>query len=416
MRESGAGSTLRRGLRRHWRIAMAVFMTWTAVATFYVLSLSPQYAAVSVVSIVPDGPEAASSDFISVTASRYAVAMTSTGRLQAIARQTGVSPDELEQSVTIDTTAPSANLRVTATFPDPQMSVSVANAVADNAVNLSQDTDQLSTTKVAPAAVQNPSFASSRWVLFALLLLAGAALAAWIAYLRQRLEPTVQDEADLERVTGVRSLMSIDARVSTPNDADSRTIAMRQAQALQLALPHVVGGSLHQITLVGVGTARGTATAAYLLAKTLARGERVLLIDEDVDATLSGLVHDVTRTPLNDALSAGHAPPLPPQSHTGMQLLAQPKTGQSIDVHEIDIRTWTDFLEGTAQDWDKVVLATPIFEADAEFRQRPLPSSNAVLVVPRGASEAAVRVAARRVRLIHGDLRGSMIFDGPADS
>lgn len=414
--EAGAASTLWRAVRHRWWIIAAVLIPWTLLASAYVLTMPPQYSAVSVVSIVPDGPEAASGDFISATASRYAVAMTSTSRLRGISQDTGVPTEELQDSVTVDTTAPGANIKVTATFDDPQTAMAVANAVADNAVSLGDDSEQLSTAKVSSAVLQDASLMSSRSVLLAVLLMAGGALSLWVAFVVQRLRPVVRDEEDVERASGVPSLVAIDGRLSTPHGADAQIAALRQAQALQLALQRVVAGSLRQVTFIGVGTSDGTAIAAHLLAKTLSTGNRVLLIDADVgSAALSRMVDDINRSSLSEALEAGRSPSLPSDG-PGVLLLAQPDAGQGVGGRDVDADRWTQFLEGAAREWDKVVLAAPVFDGDGEFRQRPLPSSNAVLVVPEGASASGVSVAARRIRRIHGDLRGAMLFTGRADS
>ena len=414
--EPGVVSTVWRAVRHRWWLILAVLIPWVALTSAYVLTMPPQHSAVSVVSIVPDGPEAASGDFIAATASRYAVALTSADRLADISGETGVSSEDLQNSVTVTTTAPSANIQVTATFSDPQTAMAVADAVADQAVNLGSDSDQLSTTKVSSAVLQQGSLLSSRWVLLAALTIAGLGLSFWVAYVVERLRSSVRDEEDLERASGTVALASISGRLSTPHGSDTQTLALRQAQALQLALQRVVEGSLRQVTFVGMGTAGGAATAAYLLAKTASAGERVLLIDADVaSATLSRMPEDVPRSSLADALQAGQAPSLP-EKGPGTLMLTQPDVGQGVGGREVDARRWATFLEGAARDWDKVVLAAPVFDENGEFRQRPLPSKNAVLVVPQGASASAVGLAARRVRRIHGDLRGAMIFTGSAHS
>lgn len=404
-----------RAVRHHWWVVLLVLVPWTLAVSFYVFSQPPRHSAVSVVSIVPDGPESASSDFISVTASRYVMAMTSTDQLRQIAQETGVSTDQLRSSVTVENTAPSANLRVTATFEDPETAESVANAVAEEAVDLGQGADRFTIEEVAPAVLQEPSLSSGRSAPYAVLLLAGVALALWVAVVVQRFRPSVRNEQDLERVTGAPSLMVLDGRVSTPQGSSALPVALRQAQALQLALHHLVTDAVRQVTFVGVGAADGTATAAYLFARTLSAGESVLLVDADVgSATLSGVVGEMSCSPLAEGLETGR-PPLPsgvPEVH----LLSQSRGARGAGDPEGDAGKWVDLLDGAAQTWDKVVLAAPALDGDGEFQQHPLPSDNAVLVVPRGSSASAVELAARRVRHVHGDLLGAILYRGPADS
>ncbi len=395
--EPTRGSAAWRVVHHRWRIILLVLIPWALCVTAYVLSQPVQHSAVSVVSIVPDGAEAASSDFISVTASRYAVAMTSTGQLEEIADETGVSAEELQHSVTVDTTAPSANIKITATVDDPSTAKRVADAVADHAVDRERASDQLTTTKVSPAVLQKDSLLSSRPVLLTVLLLAGIALAVWVAFVVERTRPSVRTPDDLELAADALSLATVDGRRATTHRAASQAAALRQAQALQLALDQAVPGPLRQVAFIGIGATTGTAAAAHLLARTLSVGERVLLIDADMaSATLSRVAGDVPRSSVTEALESGRAP-----DHDA---------GRDVGVHQ-----WTALLEAAAVSWDVVVLAAPTFDRGGGFRQRPVPSTTAVLVVPQETSVSAVRAAARQVRLIHSRLPGAVLFRGPSD-
>lgn len=412
--EPTRGSAAWRVVHHRWRIILLVLIPWALCVTAYVLSQPVQHSAVSVVSIVPDGAEAASSDFISVTASRYAVAMTSTGQLEEIADETGVSAEELQHSVTVDTTAPSANIKITATVDDPSTAKRVADAVADHAVDRERASDQLTTTKVSPAVLQKDSLLSSRPVLLTVLLLAGIALAVWVAFVVERTRPSVRTPDDLELAADAPSLATVDGRRATTHRAASQAAALRQAQALQLALDQAVPGPLRQVAFIGIGATTGTAAAAHLLARTLSVGERVLLIDADMaSATLSRVAGDVPRSSVTEALESGRAPdPLP--GRAGLHLLGHPAAdhdaGRDVGVHQ-----WTALLEAAAVSWDVVVLAAPTFDRGGGFRQRPVPSTTAVLVVPQETSVSAVRAAARQVRLIHSRLPGAVLFRGPSD-
>ena len=395
--EPTRGSAAWRVVHHRWRIILLVLIPWALCVTAYVLSQPVQHSAVSVVSIVPDGAEAASSDFISVTASRYAVAMTSTGQLEEIADETGVSAEELQHSVTVDTTAPSANIKITATVDDPSTAKRVADAVADHAVDRERASDQLTTTKVSPAVLQKDSLLSSRPVLLTVLLLAGIALAVWVAFVVERTRPSVRTPDDLELAADALSLATVDGRRATTHRAASQAAALRQAQALQLALDQAVPGPLRQVAFIGIGATTGTAAAAHLLARTLSVGERVLLIDADMaSATLSRVAGDVPRSSVTEALESGRA--------------ADHDAGRDVGVHQ-----WTALLEAAAVSWDVVVLAAPTFDRGGGFRQRPVPSTTAVLVVPQETSVSAVRAAARQVRLIHSRLPGAVLFRGPSD-
>lgn len=412
----GAGATAWRVVRYRWRVLLLVLLPWTALVLVYVLSRPPQYSAVSVVSIVPDSAESAGSDFISLTASRYAVAMTSTRQLEGISRETGVSSEELQRSVTVDSTAPSANIKITATLDDPETAKAVADATADSAVASERGSEQLTTTKVSSAVLQKGSLLTSRTVILAALLVAGAALALWVATLVDRARPLVRRHEDLERAAGLPSLATVDGRGSAGHGAGAKAAQRQaQAQALQLALEQHVTRPLRQVTVIGVGAVRGTATTAYLLARALASGRRVLLVDADAGAaTLTRMAGDGPRSSVAEALESGRAPD-PPDGRAGLHLLTQTDGDGPHARRDASADQWADLLDDVSGRWDVVVLAAPMFDADGEFRQPPIPSSNALLVVPREASASAVRIAARRVRLIHDGRPGAVLFRGPSD-
>ncbi len=399
------------------RVVILVLVPWLALSLLYVASLPPRHSAVSVVAIVPQAPDVAVGDVVPLTASRYAVALTAPHRLERVSEETGVPVKDLQRTVTVDTTPPSGNIRITATAEDEDTATAVADAVAEEADSLDDDAADIATEEVSAAVLQEGSLLNSPVVLLAALSLVGLALALWAALLVERLRPLVRDEHDVERLVRAQSLAVLEGRSATPHGVTRQATAAVQTQGLRTALHGVLSATPRVVAVVGVGTSRGTADAALVVARTLATRERVLLIDADVRAaTLSRSSLDATTAPLDAAVAHGEVPRMAGLDR-GLLVLTQ---ADRDELREEDgERTVSDlsrFVTEAGELWDTIVLSAPVFSKGGDLVQSPVPGADAILVVPRGATQAAATTAARRVRRLHPELRGAVLHVGPSDS
>lgn len=410
-----AATSLGRALRYRWWLVALVLVPCAALSVAYTSSLPPRFTAVSVVALVPDNDEV-NLDLVDITTSRQAVSLTSTPRLQAVADQTGLSVDELQSGVTVETTSGSANLQITATTDDEQTSIAVADVVAAEALDLGTDVQQLTTVSVAPAVTRGASLLSSPWLLFAILLLASLALATWVAFVVERLRPRVRVDVDAEEAAGVPFLTQVAAvPAARLGDLTSQPRSQTEGRSLRFALTLLVPEVPRQLAVLGVGDSRGTASAAFLLAQSLAVRERVLLIDADVtEAMLTHGLPDVARASLAGALDQGGLPE--PPIGPGLVLLARDGDaavgtagGTAGGATEEQQAQALSELLLEQSGWDAVIVAAPAYDGDGLLRQAPVSTRDALLVVPRGARVDAVRGAARLATRLHEQLRGVVL-------
>lgn len=399
------------------RVVLLVLLPWLALSLTYVALLPEGNSAVSVVAVVPEDPDVAVGEVVPLTASRYAVALTAPQRLERVSDETGVPPQDLQRAVTVETTPPSGNIKITATAEDPDTAEDVADAVADEADTLSRGATDVGTEKVSAAVLQDRPLVRSPVVLLAGLTLAGLALALWAAFVVERVRPLVRDEHDIERVVGVRSLAVVNAHSSTPHGVTRKAAASVQAESLRVALQRVLSTHPRTVAVVGVGSSRGTADAALLVARTLATRERVLLIDGDArSASLSARSIDSPSAPVDVATESGRVPRMPGVDH-GLFVLTQPGHEEVSDADSArTVARLPGFVDAAGELWGTVVLSSPAFSAAGELEQSPMPAGDAVLVVPRGTPEAVLLTVARRVRRLHRNVRGAVLYTGPADS
>lgn len=413
-------TTLARAVRFRWWVVLLVAVPWIAASILYVRGIPPQHSAVSVVAIVPDNAEATFGDLITITASRYAVALTSASQLEAVSANTGVSVDDLRGAVRVETTADSGNIQVTATSPDSETALAVADAVADQTLKLGETVDGLKTVKVAPAVLQGKAVASSPAVLLTVLSVAGLVLALWLAFTLERLRPRVLTEKEAQRVSGVPSMGRLSSRgqgaLLHVTGAHRAALLPRRA-LIRSSVSQVLPGVPRRLALIGVGTSVGPATVAYQLAQSLSLlGERVLLIDGDVrEATLTQSSQDLPTSSLTQALQLGRLPDV--ESHGTVHLLGRTvgiAAEGAADQEAAAEQLAALIAERNTQVWDTVMLTAPTFDSLGELQQVPVAIGDAVLVIPTGVSVSAVVRATQLMRRLNVNVRGVVLFDGSA--
>lgn len=413
---SVAASWLRTLVARR-RVVVLVLVPWLALSLLYVASLPSRHSAVSVVAIVPNSPDVAVGDVVPLTASRYAVALTATQRLERVSEETGVPVKDLQRNVTVDTTPPSGNIRITATAEDEDTATAVADAVADEAGSLENGASDIGTEKVSSAVLQDGSLLNSPAVLLAGLSLAGLALALWMALLVERVRPLVRDEHDVERLLRTRSLAVVEGRSATPHGVTRRAAVAVQAHGLRTALHGALAAAPRTVAVVGVGSTQGTADTALVVARTLASRERVLLIDGDVrSAGLSTISLDVPTAPLDVAVARRRVPRMPGLDH-GLFVLTQAERDELRDEGgERTIADLPGFVGEAGELWDTVVISAPVFSRDGDLEQSPVPGADAIVVLPQGTTQAAAATVGRRVRRLHPEVRGAVLYVGSSGS
>ena len=292
---------LRRVLRWRWVLVLAVFLPSAGVAVALVETRADTVEAVAVVGVSPQSLETANDALLTLTVQRYAVQLSANSSLVAVARRVGVDVEDVRDGVDVNVTTASANLSISATMADEDTAVSVANAMANRAVDLGDDDTFMDVDVLSPGTTITPSFLASRRLLEAVLLLVALAAALAVAYAVEVTRPRIRSGGDAEEATAalvvgsLRTFPKAGRVQKTPKDED----ILRAARILRSGfvasgrrLPP--GGTT---CVVGTRADAGATTVAFLVARSASdSGAGVALIDGDLEeAGLSrnlGLPHD----------------------------------------------------------------------------------------------------------------------------
>ena len=129
---------LRRALRWRWPLIVLVFLPSALIAVTLVERQPERHEAVSVVAVVPEGPELTDNDLIQLAVDRYVVVLQSDSVLLRIAEASGIAPVRAALGGERGAAPQSANVRVVASAPTAREARAAADAVAEEGVRLAR--------------------------------------------------------------------------------------------------------------------------------------------------------------------------------------------------------------------------------------------------------------------------------------
>jgi len=287
--------------RRWWTASLTVL--GVAVGLALALLLPPQYRASASLFVSVGGATVGElsqgGSFSESRVASYSELATSPRVLTAAARSADVDAtvDELRRAVSATGTGETVILTVTATWGDPEVAAALAQAVADEVVDVVGGLERpgadgrplVDLSVYQPAEVPDEPVAPRPLVDVAVGLLVGLAAGIAAALVRESVDTKLRSVEALRRITGASLLAQIpddpDAAraplVDVDNRYSQRAEAFRQLRT-HLTLTNVDGGPQVVVVTSAIPN-EGKSSTSVNLALTLAEaGRRTLLLDADL--------------------------------------------------------------------------------------------------------------------------------------
>ncbi|MBD1590424.1 polysaccharide biosynthesis tyrosine autokinase [Arthrobacter sp. S1_S22] len=288
-----------RVIRRRWLTIVAFTLIGLGLAAAYTFLKTPLYQSTSQLFVsVKAGASAAdvsqSNDFAEKRVTSYVTLATSDRVLEGAAQELGLSGGarELVGKVTASTPAQTVLIDITATDPDPQQAVRIANASAKQliaAVNAVEDVNIVRLSVFEEATAPGPPVSPRVPINLALGTALGLVLGLGYAFLRQVLDTGIRNEADIKQTVkaGILGTFAFDASVKNDpvvirGDAfGQRAESFRQLRT-HLRFTNIAGGSQTVVVTSSIPGEGKTSIATNLAIMLAESGTRVLLVDAEL--------------------------------------------------------------------------------------------------------------------------------------
>ena len=367
--------------------------------------------AVAVVAIVPQTEFAANPDLIEFAVPKYAVRMTSSPTRVEVSEQTGIDPRVLADAVEVETSAESANIRVTVSLSTEEDAIEVANAVVETAREAGTVDEFVDAEVISPGDARSTPWLTSVRAIEAVALVLGLAIGLFVAFVLERARPRMGSP----REAGVI------ARAPVLGSLPRRRLAEHLPSALgDVATARAIGGlrstftaqrevaRLRTVAVLGLDAGTGATTVASLLARSLsAAGESVVLLDADLVAPTTAARHGVEPAPgLTQVLAGESSLDAAVQEVDGLSIV--PTTPAANPADRL-ARGVDDVLKQLQSDWDLTLVVTaPVLDEDSAGVVARLADA-VVLVVRRRAPVARMERAVRLMEQLRAPVMGVVV-------
>ena len=224
-----------------------------------------------------------------------------------------VSPRQLASRVTAEAPIDTLLLAISASSERPEEAAAIADAVGRQlriaVEELTPPGDEnirpIRVTTLAAAQVPSSPIAPSAFRNGVLGLALGLALGVTAVFVRELLNDDVRDADQIEQITGLPVLDSMEQRVGAGRVTVSAGVARRLRTTL-LAAPDPSPGGRTLLVTSSVRDRGGSGVAAHLAASFAESGSRVLLVDGDLRRPTVATIFDITEsTGLSDVVHGG---------------------------------------------------------------------------------------------------------------
>ena len=324
MADEATFSVLVEQLRRRWVLIALVALGMFAGVSLYVERLPSEYSGRVVIAFAPHlQPDVVppSADTVRLVVPKYVAYITAPATIEKVATDVGMPSEELSASTDATIATDTGNVTITVILDSPSKAAVAANALAESAVDFSQN-DEVVRGEIVVGAVATPGASGPpRRLLEFAGLLAGLLLGIAAAMLAERGRPRIRSWRDIHKLTGFTVLSRVPrARVlrgrSTESLADPQIGTAFRTLRTNLELL-AEQDKFKVLVITSATSGEGKTSVASLLAEVFARlGVNTLLIDADLrrNGLSTGLklsrgpdLVDVlrARVPLSEAIRPG---------------------------------------------------------------------------------------------------------------
>lgn len=367
MADEATFSILVEQLRRRWILAALITFGVFAGVALYVERLPTEYSGRAVVAFAPylqQDVVPPSADTIRLVVPKYVAYITAPATIEEVASNLRIPAEELSASTDATVATDTGNVTVSVTLGSPVEAARAANALADAAVEFSQN-DEVVRGEVVVGAV-TPSGASGppRRLLELAGLLAGLLLGIATALLAERGRPRIRSWRDIHQITGFTVLARV-PRSRVRRGGRTESFADPQIgtafRTLRTNLEQLAEKDKFKVLVITSATSgEGKSSVSCLLAEAFARlGFKTLLIDADLRrnglstglklAPGPGLVEVLrAEVPLSAAIRPGWTDNLDTVT-----------TSQDPDASDLIARRFGGILADARSLYDLIVVDTP---------------------------------------------------------
>ncbi|MBF4162539.1 polysaccharide biosynthesis tyrosine autokinase [Nocardioides acrostichi] len=394
-------------LRRRWRILVAMVVLGVAAAGLLTTQMTPTYRAtaqlfVAFANTSSDDTALSLSQGNLFAANRvksYPDLVSSPLVLQPVIDDLELdeSPEELAGRVSAQVPPNTVLIEVYADDENPGLAAKIANDVSKNLITVVEDLDRIKSSDASPVRVSltreavPPTSPRSPVPVLNLSagLLLGLALGLGLALLRDSLDTTIKDDADVESATGLTTLASVPVNPDineTPviQQGAASPVWSESYRKLRTNISYLSPDDPPRSLLV-TSALQGdgkTVTAANLAASLAQSGRHTILVDADLRrpsvAKLLGLVPDVGVT----SIVTGKATLADVMQHAhGFDVVASgPIPPNPSEL--LESQMFRGLVESLLEEYDSVIVDTPPLVAVTDAAVVAT-AADAVIVVAR---------------------------------
>lgn len=399
-------------------------MAWIAIsfcvgALVFASSLPTLYAGTSVVALVPrTTADVDSDDAVEIAMPAHAARVRAPATLAEVARDVGVSAEEIERDLLITYEPETATMLIEVQLRSPADAAQAANALAEGVVDETAQDPLVEGEVVSRALPEGDPDGPPRGMMGLAALGAGLVVGSAAALLLERTKRHLRTPADVPRAVGLRVLGTVpQSRVfKSPTRALSHPTVGPAFRTLRVNVLRSLTDDKAIIAVTSPDQAAGKSLVSALLAESLARlGKRVLLVDADLyrPSIARKFKLDVHRS-LAAALR-GTIPLKQAMKHGWVENLWVLPTKSDKEAGDLISSRLPALLREGSELVDIVIVDSAPVQGTSEGKLVAAMADGVLMVIRRGTEEDAVIEALGAIETLRIPVIGAVINGVPGD-